>query len=96
MSKVYGVEELFPHKITTIILRLEKKKSGAIPIKSDVWKLGMVRDYYYQVTHDDVIKWKHFPRYLPFVWGIRRWPVNSPHTKANDAELYFFLWSVPE
>ena len=30
-------------------------------------------------THDDVIKWKHFPRYWPFVRGIHRWPVNSPH-----------------
>ena len=29
--------------------------------------------------HDDVIKWKHFPRYWPFVQGIHRWPVNSPH-----------------
>ena len=24
-------------------------------------------------VHDDVIKWKHFPRYWPFVWGIHRW-----------------------
>ena len=22
--------------------------------------------------HDDVIKWKHFPRYWPFMWGIHR------------------------
>ena len=29
--------------------------------------------------HDDVIKWKHFPRYWPIVWGIHRSPVNSPH-----------------
>ena len=38
-------------------------------------------------NHDDVIKWKHFPRYWPFVRGIPRSPVNSPHTKASDAEL---------
>ena len=25
------------------------------------------------------LKWKHFPRYWPFVWGIHRSPVNSPH-----------------
>ena len=31
--------------------------------------------------HDDVIKWKHFPRYWPFVRGIHRSPVNS-RTKA--------------
>ena len=30
-------------------------------------------------NHDDVIKWKHFPRYWPFVRGIHRSPVNSPH-----------------
>ena len=29
--------------------------------------------------HDDVIKWKHFPRNWPFVRGIRRSPVNFPH-----------------
>ena len=29
--------------------------------------------------HDDVIKWKNFPRYCPFVRGIHRSPVNSPH-----------------
>ena len=28
--------------------------------------------------YDDVIKWWHFPRYWPFVWGIHRWPVKSP------------------
>ena len=27
--------------------------------------------------HDDVIKWKHFPRYWPFVWGIHRSAVDS-------------------
>ena len=29
--------------------------------------------------HDDVIKWKHFPRHWPFVRGIHRSTVNSPH-----------------
>ena len=31
------------------------------------------------MEHDDVIKWKHFPRNWPFVRGIHRSPVNSPH-----------------
>ena len=31
-------------------------------------------------VHDDVIKWKHFPRYWSFVRVIHRSPVNSPHT----------------
>ena len=29
--------------------------------------------------NDDVIKWKHFPRYWPFVRGIHRSPVDSSH-----------------
>ena len=29
--------------------------------------------------HDDVITWKHFPCYWPFVRGIHRSLVNSPH-----------------
>ena len=38
---------------------------------------SLVADY--KFSHDDVIKWKHFPRYWPFVWGIHRSPVNSTH-----------------
>ena len=45
--------------------------------------------------HDDVIKWKHFPRYWLSMWGIHRLPVNSPH-KAHNAELWCFLWYAPE
>ena len=33
----------------------------------------------WRLWHDDVIIWKHFPRYWPFVRGIHRSPVNSPH-----------------
>ena len=28
-----------------------------------------------------IIKWKHFPHYWPFVWGIHQWLVNSPHKR---------------
>ena len=41
--------------------------------------------------HDDVIKWKPFPRYSPFVRGIRRWPVNSPHKGQWHGALMFSL-----
>ena len=46
--------------------------------------------------NDDVIKWKHFPRDWPLVRRIYRPPVNSTITQASDAELWCFLWSVPE
>ena len=41
--------------------------------------------------YDDVIKWKHFPRYWPFVWGIHRSPVNSPHKGQWRGALMFPL-----
>ena len=41
--------------------------------------------------HDDVIKWKHFPRYWTFVRGIHRWPVNSPHKGQWRGALMFAL-----
>ena len=43
--------------------------------------------------HDDVIKSKHFPRYLPFVRGIHRSPVNSPHKGQWRGALMFSLIS---
>ena len=48
------------------------------------------------MTHDDVIKWKHFRITDPLcgdVTGPRR---IIPLTKASDAELCYFLWSAPE
>ena len=43
------------------------------------------------VHHDDVIKWRHFPRYWPFVRGIHRSPVNSPHKGQWRGALMFSL-----
>ena len=43
------------------------------------------------VMHDDVINWKHFPRYWPFVRGIHRSPVNSPHKGQWRGALMFPL-----
>ena len=44
--------------------------------------------------HDDVMKWKHFPRYWPFVRGIHRSPVNSPHKGHWRGALMFSLICV--
>ena len=41
--------------------------------------------------HDDVIKWKHFPRHWPFVRGIHRSPVNSLHKGQWRGALMFCL-----
>ena len=41
--------------------------------------------------HDDVIRWKHFPCYWPFVRGIHRSPVNSLHKGQWRGALMFSL-----
>ena len=48
-------------------------------------------DFKVSNNHDDVIKWKHFPRYGPLCGEFigHRW---IPRTKVSDAELWCFLW----
>ena len=47
-----------------------------------------------EFPHDDVIKWKHFPRYWPFVRGIHLSRVNSPHKGQWRGALMFSLMCV--
>ena len=58
------------------------------------WSYDMV-DWLHQqkgmFSHDDVTKWKHFPRYWPFVRRIHRWSVNSPHKGQWCGGLMFSL-----
>ena len=61
-----------------------------------VWHLDT---HYNNVTrtpqrHGDVIKWKHFPRNWPFVRGIHRSPVSSPHKGQWRVALMFSLICV--
>ena len=57
-------------------------------------QLCLTRDKYHRsdlmTTKDDVIKWKHFPRYWPFVRGIHRSSVNSSH-KGQSFDVLFAL-----
>ena len=75
------------------------KKISKVPYHNSVIRL------YYQnmkvflwkivaIFHDDVIKWKHFPHYWPFVRGIHRSPVNSPHKGQWRGTLMFTLICV--
>ena len=72
-----------------------------------IWKLYMhvssdsvdIISGFYKSTnvsrvHDDVIKWKHFPRNWPFVRGIHRSPVKSPRKGKWRGALMFSLISV--
>ena len=48
----------------------------------DLIKICKIRHCWIVINscHDDVIKWKHFPRYWPFGRRIHRSPVNSPRS----------------
>ena len=55
-----------------------------------LWK-NAVKSHHW--THDDVNKWKHFPRYWPFVRGIHLSPVNSPHKgQWRGALMFSLIW----
>ena len=45
----------------------------------------------FEIIHDEVIKWKHFPRYWPFLRWIHRSPGNSLHKGQWRGALMFSL-----
>ena len=66
--------------------------SGKTSYRQISWSLEATRlDV---IKHDDVIKWKHFPRYWPFVRGIHRSPVNSTHKGQWHGALMLPLIAV--
>ena len=71
-------------------------RSTTRPLAPSAWICRIVRivrpvSRWVLNRHDDVIKWKHFPCYWPFVRGIHRWPVNSPHKGQWHRALVFSL-----
>ena len=62
------------------------KKRGGVNITGEIERRAL--------THDDLIKWKHFPRYWPFVRGIHRSPVISPNRDQWRGALMFSLICV--
>ena len=51
----------------------------------------LIVSFFFIKYHDDVVKWKHFPRYWSFMRGIHRSPVNSPHKGQWRGALMFSL-----
>ena len=54
-------------------------------------RTSVTTDNWLTPNHDDVIKWKHFPLYWPFVRGFHRSPANSPHKGQWRGALMFTL-----
>ena len=81
---------------TRVLLNLlqETPKDNSIFNHPSTWKGSTfvfmeIKDL--DILHDDVIKWKHFPRYWPFARGIHWSPVNSPHKDQWHGALMFSL-----
>ena len=70
----------YPCPFSCIIANITWLQLAGYPLLAPTW-----------LSHDDVIKWKNFPRYWPFVRGIHRWPVKSPHKGQWRGVLMFFF-----
>ena len=82
-NECYGMKST-SHAGTVFQLRLDLHK--------DHYSFSKPSETHYSIEYpDDVIKWKHFPRYWPFVRGIHRSSVNSPHKGQWRGDLVFSL-----
>ena len=75
--------DLWSHVITLLEPFLIKLTCPLMLLLSPSWYIPRI--------HDDVIKWKHFPRNWPFVREIHRSPVNFPHKGQWRGALMFSL-----
>ena len=82
-----GIKPLIAPMLTQFYLTIWCHNAAMIYYVS--WRLSQIS--LANLIHDDVIKWKHFPRYWPFVRGIHRSPVNSPHKSQWCGALMFSL-----
>ena len=64
---LYWVAWLHLNELTRIV------REFSLPRQT--WEKGTIL----QTSHNDVIRWKHFPRYWPFMQRIHRSPVNSTY-----------------
>ena len=94
-EKHFSLEELILHPDGRIKADYEPIRVNFVAGAWLGWMLCTKTFYIFNIVHDDVIKWKHFPRYWPFVRGSHRSPVNSPH-KGQWRGAVMFLWSTPE
>ena len=82
--------EIFIWHIRSVIYNVRCMRTGIIGICLYL-NITMNHNIRMSFFHDDVIKWKHFPRYWPFLRGIHRSPVNSTHKGRWRGALMFSL-----
>ena len=96
------VSSICPISLRDVALVLEKCRVSATQskymthiCKTPCAKIAAKHNKAAMCMHDDVIKWNYFPGYWPFVRGIHRSPVDSPHKSQCRGALIIF-WSAPE
>ena len=70
---------------------LNRKETSRLPLLKAGFEARRSAADWMPTHHDDVIKWKHFPCYWPFVQAIHRSPVNSPHKGQWRGAFMFSL-----
>ena len=79
---------LVQERCNSIAIALELHFSCTNPLNYEIIK-SYIRCHDASTSVHDVIEWKHFPRYWPFVRGIHRSPVNSSHKGQGCGALMF-------
>ena len=66
-------------------------QSVVMAIHDILTKMSVMQEYQTKNMHDDVIKWKRYPRNWAFVRWIHRSPMDSPHKGRWRGALIFSL-----
>ena len=77
----------------TLIMKIKVESSRSkwfidLSVDYNTW---LIHGRHHSVVSYDIIKWKHFRHYWPFVWGIHWSLVNSPHKSHWHRALMFSL-----
>ena len=85
------LNQSWPSSLTGVCVTNWHCKSAKIHHRTATLQVLVSYHLKLKIIHDDVIEWKHFLRYWPFVQGIHRSPVNSPHKGQWRGALMFSL-----
>ena len=88
-----------PTRVSSVLLHRPTSRTTMATISTvcitSQWRQERLENHWLfdpkRCVHDDVIKWKHFPRNWPFVREIHRSPVNFPHKGQWRGALMFSL-----
>ena len=86
-----GVQVYFPVKINPVVFLTYTNNVRHLTTATSDTNFIKITKFPFHCFHDDVIKWKHFARNWPFVRGIHRSPVISPHKGQWRGALMFSL-----